>query len=1018
MSSLPTGTVTFLFTDIEGSTRLLQELGERYAELLAHYRRFVRSAVQERGGREVDTQGDALFAAFPRARDAVAAGVAAQRVIGAHAWPENLSLRVRMGLHTGESLRGETGYLGMDVHSAARICAAGHGGQILLSQTTRDLVADVLPDGLSLRDLGEHRLKDLAHPHRLFQVVVPDLPADFPPPKSLDVLPNNLPRQLTSFIGREKEMAEVKRLLSAAYIVTLTGVGGSGKTRLALQIAAEVVDRYPDGVWWVQLASLSEALLVPQAVASALGIREQRGRSLMDALLDDLRQKRLLLVLDNAEHLISACANLADTLLRGCAGLRTLVTSREPLRIGGEHIYPVPPLSLPSPGMLLPVATLARSEAVRLFVDRAIAVRPSFALSEQNAAAALQICRRLDGIPLALELAAARVRALSVEQIATRLDDQFRLLTEGSRTALPRHQTLRATMDWSYELLTEPERLLFRRLAVFGGSFNLEAAVAVCSGTDLLESAIVDLLTRLVEKSLVVAGERGGEARYHLLEPARQYALGKLRETAEALDVQARHRDFFLAFAERGHLGLASAERMIWQVRVESDHDNIRAALRWSIDNRSLEEATRLGASMARFWASRGLLNEGLAWLAELRKHEDQVSTRTRAGLLSGTGLLAFEIGEQRQAPEVTDHALAIFRQLGDRQGIEVCLRLLGMAEIEIGHYERAAALLDEAARLPRESGDIEAEAEALRQRGYLAVKQGDYALATEKLERSLAVVRQTGKRRPIGFAIGHLAQAYFYQGQSDRAIAMLTEALDHLQAVEHGTGSAYFLNLLGLALLEKGDRQGAADAYRKCISLARETGYRWAVAEGLIGIGALSAAKGETALGARLSAAADSLLTKIDYVIPSAERTYMERLVDSLRRSMAPDEFEKATNQGRDMSIEQAVESAQLALSDAGGAADSLPTGQAPQPSSIDRRTPQAVPPKKSSLALSRREQEVAALVAQGCTNREIGETLGIAEKTANAHIQNILNKLGFNSRAQIAAWSATQGLRPPNSE
>ena len=1018
MSSLPTGTVTFLFTDIEGSTRLLQQLGERYAEVLAHYRQFVRSAVQDRDGREVDTQGDALFAAFPRARDAVAAAVAAQRAIGAHAWPENLSLRVRMGLHTGESLGVETGYVGMDVHRAARICAAGHGGQILVSRTTRDLVADTLPDGVTLRDLGEHRLKDLAQPNHLFQVVAPDLPTDFPSLKSLDALPNNLPRQLTSFIGREKEMAEVKRLLSTAYLVTLTGVGGSGKTRFALQVAAEVVDRYSEGVWWVQLASLSESSLVPQAVASALGIRETRGRSPMDALLDDLRHKKLLLVLDNAEHLISACANLADTLLRGCAGLRVLVTSREALRIEGEHIYPLPPLSLPSPGMLLPVATLARVEAVRLFVDRAIAARPSFALSEQNAAAALQICQRLDGIPLALELAAARMRALSVEQIATRLDDQFRMLTDGSRTALPRHQTLRATMDWSYELLTESERLLYRRLAVFGGSFNLEAVEAVFSGADLLEWTILDLLTRLVEKSLVVTGDRAGEVRYHLLEPARQYALGKLRETAEASDVQTRHRDFFLALAEQGHLGLATAERMVWQARVASDHDNIRAALRWSIDHHSLEDSTRLGASMARFWASRGLLNEGLAWLAELRKLEDQASPRARAGLLSATGLLAFEIGEQRQAAEATEHALAIFRHLGDRQGIEVCLRLLGMAELEIGRYERAAALLDEAARLPRERGDIDAEAEALRQRGYLAVKQGDYALATKTLERSLAMVRQTGKRRSIGLATGHLAQAYFYQGQSDRAIAMLSEALDHVQAVEHGTGTAYFLNLLGLALVEKGDRQGAAEAYGKCISLARATGYKWAVAESLIGIGALSAAKGETAVGARLLAAADTRLAKMDYMIPSAERTYLDRLVGSLRRSMAPAEFEKASSQGRHMSMEQAVESAQLALCDVERAADSFPTGEATQPNDIDRRTPQAVARKKSSPMLSQREQQVAALVAQGCTNREIAGTLSIAEKTANAHIQNILNKLGFNTRAQIAAWAATRGLKSPDSK
>jgi predicted ATPase/class 3 adenylate cyclase/DNA-binding NarL/FixJ family response regulator len=1015
--SLPAGTVTLLFTDIEGSASLLQQLGDRYAEVLAHYWRFVRSAIQDRGGQEVDTQGDALFAAFSRARDAVAAGIAAQRAIGAHAWPEDLSLRVRMGLHTGETLSGETGYAGMDVHRAARICAAGHGGQILLSQATRDLVVDVLPNDVSLRDLGEHRLKDLAHAYRLFQVVVADLPADFPPLKSLDVLPNNLPRQLTSFIGREREMAEVKRLLSEAYLVTLTGIGGSGKTRLALQIAAEVVDRYLDGAWCVQFASLSEALLVPQAVASALGIREQRGRSLMDVLLDNLRHKGLLLVLDNVEHLVSACASLADTLLRGCAGLRILVTSREPLRIEGEHIYPVPPLSLPSPGTLLPASTLAHSEAIQLFVDRAVSAHPSFVLTEQNATAILQICRRLDGIPLALELAAAQVRTLSVERIVTRLDDQFRLLTDGRRTALPRHQTLRATMDWSYELLTEPERLLYRRLAIFGGTFSLDAAEAVCSGRDLAESAIIDLLAHLVEKSLIVAGQGAGEVRYHLLEPARQYALGKLQETAEASDVGARHRDYFLALAEQGHLGLASAERMSWQARIESDHDNIRTALRWSIDHHALEEATRLGASMARFWASRGLLNEGMAWLAELRKHEDQVSPRTRAGLLSGAGLVAFEIGEQRAAAEVTDHALAIFQQLGDRPGIEVCLRLLGLAELEIGNYERAAALLDEAAKLPRGRGDGEAEAEALRQRGYLAVKQGDYALATETLERSLAAVRQTGKQRSIGFAIGHLAQAYFYQGQSDRAIAMLMEALDRLRAVEHGTGTAYFLNLLGLALLQKGDRQGSAKAYRSCLSLAGETGYRWAIAQGLMGIGALSTSKGEPALGTRLLAAAEALLTKIDYVIPSSERIYMERLADSLRRSMPPDEFEKASSQGRRMSMEQAVESAQLALSDAEDAPDSLPTRHAPAGNS-NRSTLLAIRRKKWSPALSRREQEVAVLVAQGCTNREIAETLAIAEKTANAHVQNIFNKLGFNSRAQIAAWVATQSFESPNLE
>jgi len=681
MRNMPAGTVTFLFTDIEGSTRLLQHLGDAYPQVLADHHRLLRSAVSAHGGREIDSQGDAFFFVLPRARDALEAAIEAQRNIYAYPWPNDTAMRIRIGIHTGEPIEAGERFVGMDVHRAARICDAAHGGQILLSQTTCALVEDDLADGVGLRDLGEWRLKDLARPVRLFQTIVSDLPSEFPSPRTLESFPNNLPRQFTSFVGREQAVAEIKNLLTLTISLTLTGVGGSGKTRLALQVAAEVLDRYPDGVWWVVLAPLTEPGLLPQTVASALAIREQRGRPARDVLVDYLTQRSLLLVLDNIEHLLEPCGMLAETLLRRCPGVRLMTTGREPLRVPGESVYPVSPLSFPASGLFIPLHTLTRSEAVRLFTDRAVGARPSFGLNEQNAAAVLEICRRVDGIPLALELAAARVKALSVERIASRLGSQFTAVTAGGVGHLPRHQTLWATMDWSYDLLNDLERKLFGRLGIFAGSFGLNAVEAVASGDGLDVSEMVDLLIRLVEKSLVITEDRGSEVHYRLLEPVRQYARGTLQASGEYSTLAARHRDFFLTFAEDGDAGLAGPQRLLWRARIEFDHDNIRAALRWSIDKGHREPAALLGAAMARFWAARGFLIEGWSWLNEVRQHQSSVSPYARARLLRGLGLLTFEIGEHEQA-EVTEQALRIFEDIGDHEQVEICTRLLGMEDV------------------------------------------------------------------------------------------------------------------------------------------------------------------------------------------------------------------------------------------------------------------------------------------------------------------------------------------------
>ena len=720
---------------------------------------------------------------------------------------------------------------------------------------------------------------------------------------------HNLPRQLTSFVGRRREIAEISDLMDRSQLVTLSGAGGCGKTRLALEVAAEVGSRYPHGAWWVALAPLSEPALIPQAVASALGIHEQPGRPVLDTLLDWLEPKTLLLLLDNAEHLLVACAIFVGAVLRRCPSVRILLTSREASRIDGEVAYPVSPLSLPAAGGLASLDVLAHSEAVRLFVDRAAATLPSFRLTEQNAEAVAQICRRVDGIPLAIELAAARVRALSVDQIASRLDDQVRLLTNGGRTGLPRHQTLRATMDWSHDLLTGPEKILFRRFAVFAGGFTLEAAEYVVAGTDLEPASVLDLLASLVFKSLVEVDERGAEVRYRLLEPVRQYALSKLKEALEEPAIRVRHRDFFIALAVRAHAGLISQDRVSWQSRIEAEHDNIRAALQWSIAAAAFEETFPLGASMARFWARRGYLEEGWKWLQELRKHESAVSPVARARLLVGVGLLALEIGDQVEAITV-EHALNVFRELGDRDEVEACLRLLGMIENERGGFGRAAAVLDEAVALASQSGDAVREAEALRQRGYVDVRRGDYERAIPYLQRSLELLKQTGAHRSIGFALGHLAQAYLYQGHSQRAVAILREAITFAEAAGQSTAIAYFRNLLGLAFLWLEDHAAAEAAYRGNLAYSDEIGHKWAVAQALIGFGALGIQKGDLQLALRLVAAAQAFLTATVYKLPAAEEAYVQSLLSRLRASLDPTEFELGWAAGSALTLTQAIQS------------------------------------------------------------------------------------------------------------
>jgi predicted ATPase/class 3 adenylate cyclase len=594
MSNLPTGTITFLFTDIEGSTSLWQQHRDAMPAALARHHAILQNAIESHHGYVFQIIGDAFCAAFFTPSDALAATIEAQRALLAETWGTTGSLRVRMGLHTGvaemhlDDVKAGQYASGLTLSRAQRIMSAGYGGQILVSSTTYELLRGLLPDGVTLRDLSEHRLKGLLNPEHLWQVVAPDLPHEFPPLQSLNAIPNDLPIQLTSFIGREKEIGEAKRLLTTTRLLTLTGSGGTGKTRLSLQVAADVLDAYKDGAWFIELAPLSDPALVPSTVASVLGVREEPGRPVIETLLDYVRAKRLLLILDNCEHLIEACARLAEAVLHASREVRILASSREALGIGGEVTLRVPSLSLP-PVDAATHAAFTQSEAAQLFLDRAANALPGLVLTDANAPAVAQICRRLDGVALAIELAASRVKLLKVEQIAARLDDAFRLLTGGSRTALPRQQTLRATIDWSYNLLSDTEHTLLRRLAAFAGGWTLEAAEAVCAqvGQDaILPYDVLDLLAQLVNKSLVMA-ERGQseESRYFLLETIRQYAREKLLEADEAVATRGRHLDYFMQLVEEAEPELTEANQVIWLKRLDADFDNLRSALEWSLEN-------------------------------------------------------------------------------------------------------------------------------------------------------------------------------------------------------------------------------------------------------------------------------------------------------------------------------------------------------------------------------------------------------------------------------------------------
>jgi predicted ATPase/class 3 adenylate cyclase len=916
----PTGTVTFLFTDIEGSTRLSQQYPDAMPGLLARHNQILRQAIEAHNGLVFQIIGDSFSAAFPSAGEALSAALEAQRSLAREAWSP-APVKVRMGIHTGtaraeaDAASGEIRYSGYTTLALTqRIMAAGHGGQVLLSRITQELTRDKLPEQAEVKDMGEFTLKDILHPEQLYQLTATDLPSDFPPLKTLEFFNHNLPAQLTSFIGREKEIGELRQLIAEHRMITLTGSGGAGKTRLALHVAASLLSLFSGGVWFVELAPLTDPALVVQTLVSTFRLREdpQGHRTALEVLHDHLRSKRALLLLDNCEHLIEACAQVSESLLQACPKLKILASSREALGVPGEVPYRVPSLKTPGPADLLQLENPLEIDSIRLFVERGNTTKPNFRLTKENTRFVAQICSRLDGIPLAIELAAARVKLLSPEQIASRLDDRFRLLTGGARTALPRQQTLRAMIDWSYSLLSEPEKTLFRRLAVFTGGWTLEAAEFVC-GDGRQGPDILDLMSRLVDKSLVTGEESNDEIRYHRLETMRQYSRERFFETEEVEAIRDRHLAYYVQFSEVIESGLQGRERKPWAQRSEAEQENLRTAIEWGLA-RDPESSLRIAANMLFGISFGGYSVEGFHWLRDSMPAMEStlpvISPALRAKFLGALTFIYVSLGRERLAYEYAEQSIAIYRQLEDRRGLATAL-LVGSITLEsYGRLVQAEAALKEALALAQSDGNNFVGIWILNTLARVTAKlHGDVQAAWDLTEQALRLIRDAkmdGRVADVYEIRGILAS---YNGQYEEARLLFEKAMDAFRDV--GADFNVLLNKSNLAHLERqfGHDQQALELYRETIVGFHEVGQLAAVAHQLECFGFLAMRHDQNERALKLFAAADALRERVSSPMTSDEQTYFDEQIHALRQKTDAQRFDRIRADGRALTMEQALD-------------------------------------------------------------------------------------------------------------
>jgi predicted ATPase/class 3 adenylate cyclase/DNA-binding CsgD family transcriptional regulator/tetratricopeptide (TPR) repeat protein len=1006
---LTDGSVTLLFTDIEGGVRWWEADRDAMAAVSARHDRLVREQVGAAGGRVFKTVGDAHRAVFADPVAALSAAVAIQRAAGAEPWPSSLPIRVCMALHSGTCAERDGDYVGPVVNRAARLLDVGHGGQVLVTAAAYALLASRLPGGIGLRDLGEQRLRDLGRAERVFQVTGPGLAEGFGVLRSLDhpALRHNLPSQATSFVGRTAELAELRALVAGgSRLITIAGPGGIGKSRLALQAAAEALDGTGDGVWLAELAPVAEPELVARTAAAALGVRETPGRPVLDTVIDALGDRDLLVILDNAEQVLGAVAELAGAVIRSCPRVCLLVTSREPLGISGEHVFRVPGLTVPPAGLAVPDG-LAAFESVQLFAEHAALHRRGFTVDDDSAGAVAAICVRLDGIPLALELAAARLGSLSAAEINARLGQRFRLLTTGNRTALPRHQTLRALIDWSYDLLSAPEQIVFERLSVFAGGWTLEAAEAVTAGGDAEDGQVLDLLAALVGKSLVQAEVTHGPTRYRLLETIRHYAAERLTQRAgpDPHDARVAHRDHYLALVEAAAERLRGPDEHRWLDRTEADFDNIRAALAFSItDPDGAEPGLRLAAGLKWFCLMRGHSGEIIEALGDLLGRPDaRRPTRDRARALVTQAHLLNNFGRSPAIPSMAQEAITIARAVGDDYVAGDALCVLCWFTFLTGDLPAALAMVEEAVALARSAGSPHLLSAALGHRAAFKGESGDRDGASADQQEVLALAQAAEDNYVLVITLMNLGVDQVGAGERPAGVASFQEALEIAEAhgYQHLAG-ALALNL-GFVHLMDADAASARRLLIGVLDTARAIGAKTFVHVAILGLAVAASMDGDPTVAATLYGAADHQYEQAGQAFDALDlelRTGAQaRLLDALGEAA----LDAAGRRGRTLSQADAVA---LAVGTAQPDPEPAPAGPVP--------AVHCAPTDSPAGPLSARERQIMALLAGGASNAKIAETLFVTPNTVRTHLDRIRDKTSARNRAELTRYAIQAGIEP----
>ena len=904
----PTGNITFLFTDIESSTKLAQDYPDTVQDALDIHNGIMQNAIDSNNGFVFEIVGDAFCCAFEKAEDAVKAAVEAQLKLSEEKWKDAV-IKIRIGIHSGKAEWDGNKYMGyITLARTARVMSAAYGEQILISndvfELTREKFDAVKEKNILFKDLGERRLKDLNYPVRLFQVISDGLREDFPPLRTLDARPNNLPVQLTNFIGREEELKEAKELLKDTHLLTFTGSGGLGKTRFALQSGADLIDDFESGVWLVELAAINDPFFLPQSVINTLGLKEEPNVTPENKLINYLKDKEILIILDNCEHLIEACAALTEKLLLSCPKLKIIATSREALKCTGEQIFRIPSLTKPDPNRKETTEELMQYESVRLFIERALAVNSEFRVTNENAPFLAEICSRLDGMPLAIELAAARTKVLSLEKIDERLEDRFNLLKGGVRTSLPRQQTLRALIDWSYDLLSEKEKSLWSKLSVFSGGWTLDAAEVICSDAETGKNEIVDLMFQLSEKSIIIFNDI--KERYYMLETLKQYGIEKLKNKNEIYD---RFINYFMELSQKAEPEINGKNAKQWLDILEADHENFLSVIECSININKSEKGARAASALGKFWAIRGYFTAGRRLQENLLKNLEGADESVIGKSLNWLAEFAYHQGDYKQSRKYSEESMVLFRNLNNKQGIAIISGRLGSISEHQGDYESARKLFEESLTIFRQLNDNNGVANILNNLGSLNFNLGEYGQARNYYKESLDLKRVIGDKHRISVSLNNLVLVALILGEYEEARKLNEESLELSEEIGDKRGISHSFSNLGEIEFACKNFELSKKYFTNSLNFQLELGLKREVAGSLISLAAIIQKSNNYSLSAKLIGTAEMDIDSIGGVLNKNIKELKEKTIAELYDHLSYEEFKKFRDEGKKMTLEEAYQ-------------------------------------------------------------------------------------------------------------